>query len=580
MTGHLQEPWITDFFVFLVAAGLIVPLFNRVGVGAVLVFLLVGIIVGPFGLGRLQYDYHWIIYITVESEDRVQPFAELGVIFLLFLIGIELSIARLWGLRRYVFGTGGAQFLMTSAVIAGLAGLFGAAMGSALVLGVAIAMSSTAVALQLLEEQGRLTTPLGRIAMAVLLFQDLMVAPVLFGVSVLGSGDDSILSLIYALAQAALVVVAIVVVGRYALRPIFRYVAKSGNREVIIAVTILMVVGTAALTGLAGMSTALGAFLAGLLLSETEYRPQIEIDLAPFKGLLLGVFFMTVGMTIDVIQIWDDLFTVLGALIALLAIKTAILYAVCRLTKVPAGVALEAAILMSQAGEFAFVVIALAQESKLLERSDAQFVSAVVGLSIMATPLLAVLGRKLARGLLEREHNLHLPTGSEELDDHVVIGGFGRVGQIVGRALKEENISFVALDTNGELVMHHRANNESVFFGDAGRVELLEKIGADRARAFVVTVNSPVAAERMVAAARKVKPDVPIFARASDAANAGRLLRLGAVGVIPEAVESSLKLSERVLEAVGLSGTAVAYRISQVREQELAAIDAEPSKTV
>ncbi len=383
-----------------------------------------------------------------------------------------------------------------------------------------------------------------------------------------------------ALAQAIAVVVAIVVVGRYLLRPVFRYVAQSGNREVIIAVTVLMVVGTAALTGLFGMSTALGAFLAGLLLSETEYRPQIEIDIAPFKGLLLGVFFMTVGMTIDVVQVWDSLFTVLGAVVALLLIKTLIIYAVCRISKVSSGVSLEAAILMSQAGEFAFVVITLARNSDLLAAADAQFVSAVVGLSIMATPLLAVLGRKLARGLLEREHQQHLPTGGDDFDDHVVIGGYGRVGQIVGRALQAENIPFVALDTNGELVMHHRADNGPIYFGDAGRVELLELVGAHKARAFVVTVNSGHAAERMVAAAYKVKPDAPIFARATDAANAGRLLRLGAIGVIPEAVESSLKLSERVLEAVGLSGTAVAYRIGQVREHELAAIDNDPGTVV
>ena len=564
--------WLKDALVFLAAAELIVPLFHRARVGAVLGFLCVGIAVGPYGFGQLAADFPWLRYLTIEDRPRVDPFAELGVLFLLFLIGLELSLARLWTLRRYVAGIGGLQFLLSALAIGGGLAALGADGSSAIVLGLCLAMSSTAIVMQLLEEQGRSTTPVGRVALAVLLFQDLMVAPVLFGVEILARGAQNVAaSLGWALLQAILVVIVIVAVGRYVLQPIFRFAAQTGSRELIMAITLFMVVGVAAATGLAGLSTALGAFLAGLLLSETEYRHQVEIDLAPFKGLLIGLFFITVGMAIDIGAVWSNIAIILVAVAALLAVKSVVLFVASRVLGVSVAVAAEVAILLAQGGEFAFVVIGLARASGLLADALAQPAAAVVGISMIVTPLCAAGGRWLGQRMQHVDHAHHMPTADlAELQDHVVIGGYGRVGQMIARLLAAENVAFVALDTDARLVTACRKRGHPCYFGDAGRGEFLARVGAARARAFVVTVNARASAERMVAAARKQRPDALVYARAIDAEHAARLLALGAIDVIPEAVEASLQLGGRLLEGLGLSDEAVARRLDELREQELA----------
>jgi CPA2 family monovalent cation:H+ antiporter-2 len=567
--------WLKDTLVFLAAAGLVVPLFHRARIGAVLGFLCVGIAVGPYGFGRLAADFPWLRYLTIEDRARVEPFAELGVLFLLFLIGLELSLARLWSLRRYVIGIGAVQFLLSALVLRVGMWAMGVSTSNAIVLGLCLAMSSTAIVMQLLEEQGRSATQVGRIALAVLLFQDLMVAPVLFGVEILGRGErDVVPALAIAVLQAAVVLVAIVGAGRYLLQPIFRSVARTGSRDLIMAITLFVVVGVAAETGAAGLSSALGAFLAGLLLSETEYRHHIEIDIAPFKGLLIGLFFISVGMTIDLRAVWSNVGVILAAVAALLVVKSVVLFVASRVFRVSVAAAAEVAVLLAQGGEFAFVVIALARSSGLIAGELAQLATAVVGISMMVTPLCAVGGRWLGRRLQHVDHRHHMPAESaSELRDHAVIGGYGRVGQTVARLLAAENVPFIALDTNGELVAEWRKRGHSCFFGDAGRPELLARVGAAEARAFVVTVNARQSAERMVAAARKGRPDAPVFARALDVDHAVRLLELGAVDVIPEAVEASLQLGGRLLESLGLSEEAVTLRLEELREEERARLE-------
>ena len=568
-------PWLKDALVFLAAAGLVVPLFHRAHIGAVLGFLCVGIAVGPYGFGRLAADLPWLRYLTIEDRASVEPFAELGVLFLLFLIGLELSLARLWSLRRYVLGIGALQFVLSAlALRLGMAAM-GISTSNAIVLGLCLAMSSTAIVMQQLEEQGRSATRVGRVVLSVLLFQDLMVAPVLFGVEILGRGErDVVPALVIAVLQAVVAVAAIVGVGRYLLQPIFRFAAQTGSRDLIMAITLFMVVGVAAVTGAVGLSAALGAFLAGLLLSETEYRHHIEIDIAPFKGLLIGLFFITVGMTIDLRAVWSNLAVILIAVVALLVVKSVIAFVASRIFGVSVAVAAEVGILLAQGGEFAFVVIALARSSGLVAGDLAQLATAVVGISMMVTPLCAVAGQWLGRRLQHVDHRHHMPgDDASELRDHVVIGGYGRVGQMVGRLLAAENVPFVALDTDGELVAEWRKRGHMCFFGDAGRPELLERVGAADARAFVVTVNAHDSAERMVAAARRGRPDAPVFARAVDAEHAVRLLELGAVDVIPEAVEASLQLGGRLLESLGASEEAVTRRLEELREEERARLE-------
>jgi monovalent cation:H+ antiporter-2, CPA2 family len=568
-----HEAWLKDVLVFLVAAGLIVPLFHRARVGAVLGFLLIGVAVGPYGFGALAADFPWLRYLTIEDRARVEPFAELGVMFLLFLIGIEMSVERLWSLRRFVAGIGSMQFLLSAIVFGVALSLLGAPANAAIILGLGLAMSSTAVVMQLLEEQGRTATPLGRVAIAVLLFQDLMVAPVLFGVEILGRGGDVVSGLAKALLTAVVAIAVILVAGRFLLRPLFGIAGKTGSRELIMAMTLLLVIGVAAVTGYAGLSTALGAFLAGVLLSETEYRHQIEVDIAPVKGLLVGLFFISVGMSIDVRVVWGAIGMVLLAVALLLAVKAAILFAATRLFGVALGVTVEAAILLAQAGEFAFIVIALGRITGLVPAELAQAATAVVGISMMLTPFMAMGARMLAGRIQRIEHRDHMPSKeTAEHTDHVIIGGYGRVGQVIGRLLKAENVPFVALDTNADLASEGATRGEAVFFGDAARGEFLRRAGAAGARAFVVTVNSPRAAERMVVAARKERPDAPVFARARDPAHASRLLKLGAVEVTLEAVEASLQLAARVLEGLGVSDDAIARRLDAMRDQELARI--------
>jgi CPA2 family monovalent cation:H+ antiporter-2 len=386
-------------------------------------------------------------------------------------------------------------------------------------------------------------------------------------------------SLAWALLQAMLAVGAILAAGRYVLQPIFRFAAQTGSRDLIMAITLFMVVGIAAATGAAGLSTALGAFLAGLLLSETEYRHQIEIDIAPFKGLLIGVFFITVGMTIDVGVVGARIGLVLAAVVALLALKAVILMVASRAFGVSVAVAVEVAILLAQGGEFAFIVITLARLGGVLSAEMTQIVTAVVGISMMVTPLCARCAVWLGRRLQRVDHRDHMPAeDARELQDHVVIGGYGRVGQTVARLLVAENVPFIALDTNGEVVSELRKRGERCYFGDAGRPEFLTRVGAARARAFVITVNARDAAERMAAAARAQRPDAMVFARAIDADHAVRLLGLGAIDVIPETVEASLQLGGRLLEGLGVSDDAVARRLDELREQELARLKAARQK--
>jgi CPA2 family monovalent cation:H+ antiporter-2 len=562
-----------DVLVFLAVAGLVVPLFHHARIGAVLGFLLVGVAVGPYGLGQFASDYPWIRYLTIEDRSRVEIFAEFGVIFLLFLIGLETSLGRLWSLRRFVFGIGAIQFAVSALAIGATVAAFGTSYNTTIVLGLCLAMSSTAIVMQLLEEQGRTATLPGRIAFAVLLFQDLMVAPVLVVTQVFGRGGENMAAaVVTAVLQTAAAIAVIVVAGRYLLRPLFHFAAKTGSRELIMAMTLLIAIGTAGATGYAGLSTALGAFLAGLLLSETEYRHQIEIDLAPVKGLLIGLFFVSVGMTIDLRAVWSGIVPVLALVAVLFVVKAAILYAAGRLFGVGTSAAVEVAVLLAQAGEFGFIVIGLARSLEIIEPQIAQLATAVVGISMMLTPLLAVGGRWLARPTQQIDHAQHQP-GAEaaEIRDHVIIGGYGRVGQAIARLLTLENVPFVALDSNGELVNEMRRRGETVYFGDAGRPELLKRVGVERARAFVTTVNAPRAAERMVAAIRLARPDARILARARDLEHAARLRKLGAVDVIPEAVEASLQLGGRLLLSIGIPDEAVLRRLEEMRVQEFEA---------
>ncbi len=567
----LHAEGLKGLIIFLVVAGVIVPLFHRARIGTVLGFLIAGVVLGPQGFGRLAGEYPWLGYVTFDDPRRGAALAEAGIIILLFLLGLELSLQRLWQLRRYVLGVGLVQVLLSTLAIGASVRLSGGMPPAGIVLGLCLALSSTAIVMQLLIEQHRAANLTGRIALSVLLFQDLMVVPILFVVGVLAGGaGGGIVALIRPFAEALAAVVAILLVGRFVVRPLLRSAVRTGSRDLIMAIALLIVVVFSVATGLAGLSVALGAFLAGLLLSDSEARHHIEVDLEPFKGLLLGIFFITVGSNVDVFVIAADAAWIVLAVVLLMGVKAAILFAAARGFGVPRAVAAEVALLLAQAGEFGFVVIGVAQAGALLSPRLAAGAVAVVGLSMLVTPLAALAARALAARLQAADYGRNAP-GPElaELDNHVVIGGFGRVGRLIAQALEGENVPYVALDADGERVARMRLEHQPVFFGDAGRPELLDKVGARRARAFVVTVNNAGAAERMVAAARTIRPDALVFARAADAAHAARLVDLGAVGVIPETVEASLQLAARLLEGLDMPEEAVSQRVADMRAAEM-----------
>jgi CPA2 family monovalent cation:H+ antiporter-2 len=573
MHSDLGIPYLREVMLFLVAAGIIVPLLHRLRVSPVLGYLLVGLLIGPHGLGLLAADWPALKMLTITDLDGVRHLAELGVVFLLFVIGLELSFERLWAMRRLVFGLGTLQVSACALAIGFVAFAFGIGAEVAVLLGASFALSSTAIVMQLLAERRQLGTPLGRTSFSILLLQDLAVVPILFLVGVLGSRDGSGvgLSLLLALGKAAGVIVAIYLVGRMALRPLMRTVARTRSPEMFMAAILLVALGSAALTGATGMSMALGAFLAGLLLAESEFRHEIEVNIEPFKGLLLGVFFISVGMTIDIGVIFADIVPMLGAVVGLMAGKALLIAASCRAFGISRAQSLEAGLLLAQAGEFAFVVVVLAGRMSLLEQDVAQFMLTVAGISMLLTPMVAALARRWAARLEQRAAASSEVDVAElrESEGHIVIAGFGRVGHTLARVLDVEHLDYVALDLDADHVAQQRSKGRPVFYGDASRLDILKRTRIDQARALVVTMDNASAADHIVRAVREFAPALPIYARARDGTHARRLLKHGASEVVPETVEASLQLAARVLVGTGMSEEAVDQRIQFERDAEL-----------
>lgn len=563
------EGWIRDLLIFLVTAGIVVPLFSRIRLGIVLGFLLAGVLLGPGGLGALSDDVEWLSYITFADDERVAPLAELGVLFLLFTVGLELSVGRLWQMRRLVFGAGMAQILI-SAIAIGVAARWFDVGPTAVIIGLGLAFSSTAIALQLLIQEKRLGSEVGRTTFGILLMQDLMVVPGVILITIL-AGDTELseqTAIFRGIALAAGAVVGIVVIGRFVLEPLLRLAAATKSREIIVAIALLVAIGAAALTSAAGLSAALGAFLAGLLLAASEYRHQIEVDIEPFKGLLLGLFFMTVGMGVDLAVVRDELLAVMAAVAALVLVKGAIVYGVVRIFGGSHPSAVETAFLLAGAGEFAFVLFSLAGGEALFEAEALSFATTVTAVSMLLTPLLAAAGQRLNSRLAKAEGEADERTPDEVgmLANHVIIGGFGRVGEMVGKLLETMSTPYIAIDLDARRVAAARAEGRPVYYGDAGRQELLERLGGDRAAGFVITSDLPVETDQTVAMIRSTWPNAKIFARAKDPAHAHRLLGIGATDVVPEATEGSLQLAAHVMMGIGLPDEAVLDSIDAVRE--------------
>ncbi|MBX9591820.1 MAG: cation:proton antiporter [Hyphomonadaceae bacterium] len=553
----------SDALVVLGTAGIVVPLVRRFGLSPVLGYLGAGAILGPLALGSFKDEVPFLRWVTVIDAQNVSVIADLGVVFLLFLIGLELSYERLLTMRRLVFGLGSLQVALSTVVIGSIVALAGAPPAAAVIIGSCLSLSSTAIVIEVLSNQRRMSTATGRTSFSILLAQDMAVVPILMFVSILGNGADGsiVKGLVLAVAQAALALGFIIIFGRLLLRPLFRLVASTGTDELFVAAILFVIVATGVAAGLAGVSMALGAFVAGLLLAETEYRKAIETTIEPFKGLLLGVFFFTVGMTIDFRELAREPALLLISVGALIIGKAALIALLARGFRVPMPAAIETGLLLGPGGEFAFVVIGLAAAFKLVSASTASFTLAVTSLTMALIPLLATAARRITAVTEDRKalDPLLLVAPPPDAAGRAIVVGHGRVGQVVCDLLEQHGVRFISTDRDPATVAQQRRRNREVYYGDAANEAFLKSCGVMDAAGVIVTIHDRPAIDQIVRVVRALRPDIPIVSRARDAGHARHLYAIGVTDAVPETIEASLQLSEAALVGLGVpTGPAIA----------------------
>ncbi len=553
---------------FLATAGVVAPLVKRLKISPILGFLTAGVALGPQGLGRFVPQAPWLDYFTVSKPEQIADFAELGVVFLLFTIGLELSWERLRLMRHQVFGLGALQTIGCGVLIGAVAVAAGLPLVAALSIGAALTMSSTALAVPVMAETGRLHAHSGRAVFSILLFQDLAVAPILVALALLGAhagGPDPM----EALLTASIGLVGIIVAGRLVLRPLFKSAARAKSQDLFMAASLLVVIGAGLSAKLLGLSMALGAFVAGILLAETEYRHEIEVLIGPFKDLLLGLFFLSVGLGLNISLLIASPALVLGIAGGMLVLKTAAGAGLGRLFGLKGGAALESGLMLGAGGEFAFVIISQAEGGGLVPPALAEAVVVSATLSMFLIPALGLLGARLGRaqGSADARATTAPPPPEPASEPHVLLIGFGRVGRLVGEMLARHDIAWIGIDRDARSVEAARREGHEVYFGDASRPELLQRCGLDTAPGVVLTTDEPEAAEAVTAAIRRLRPDVTLVARARDARHARRLYDLGATDAVPETIEASLQLSEAVLVDIGVPMGLVIASIHEKRDE-------------
>ena len=535
--------------IYLAAGVIAVPLFKRLGLGSVLGYLIAGMAIGPWGL-RL-----------ISNPQTVLEFAEFGVVLLLFLIGLELNPQRVWQLRRSIFGLGTAQVLSTIAAVAAIAIALGQSPVVGIIAGMGFAMSSTAVGLAMLGEKNLLATPGGQASFAVLLFQDLAVIPLLLLLGFLGGDTESVQWM--DVAKALGFIAAMILAGRLVLRPVLRYIAGTSLREIFVGFALLLVVGVAMLSAAVGLSMALGAFLAGVLLAESEYRHELELDIDPFKGLLLGLFFMAVGMSIDIGLFVRSPLLILSLALGLVALKIALLFAVARPFYCGSGDAALFAVALSQAGEFAFVLFSAAD--RLLPKETAALLNATVAASMLTTPFVMMAYERYVAPRLARDRS-RAPDAIRE-SNPVIVAGFGRFGQVVVRVLRGLSIGATVIDHDPEQIDTVRRFGWKAYYGDATRMDILEAAGAASARMLLVAIDDPAAAMTVVKRARQRFPRLPILVRAHSRTDAYEYAEIG-VPVVREVFSASLEAAERILQTLGFPERQTERVIARFRDYD------------
>ncbi len=530
---------LTAGVIYLVAAVLIVPVAARLGIGAVLGYLLAGIAIGPWGLG------------FISDVEEILHFSELGVVFLMFIIGLELNPSKLWSLRRSIFGVGAAQVIFSAAILGGLLWFTHFSWQAAVIGGIGLAMSSTAMALQVMRDKGMNRSEAGQLGFSVLLFQDLAVIPALALIPILAGSDSGHIDWLK-LGMKVLAFAGMLIGGRYLLRPIFRYIAASGVREVFTAASLLLVLGSALFMDALGLSMALGTFIAGILLAESEYRHELEVAIEPFKGLLLGLFFISVGMALNLGVLYTHIVEILLGVVILVAVKTLVLYVLARIFGLRSSERQQFAVVLSQGGEFAFVLFSAASSAKLFSGDQLPMLLVTVTLSMMTTPLLMQgIDRMLARRFNEPDDDAEKHFVEDD-QPQVIVVGFGRFGQVVGRLLMANNKRITVLERDISAVSLMRKYGYKVYYGDATELELLRAAGAASAQSIVVTCSDPEDAMTIVHLCQQHFPQLQILARARGRVEAHELLQAGVTQFSRETFSSALELGRKALMSLGM----------------------------
>ena len=555
---EISSHYLIDILALLLAAVIVVPFFHAIRLGAILGYLAAGIVLGPWGLGM------------ISEVEEIRHLGEFGVIFLLFVLGIELKPEKLWQMRKMVLGLGLGQLLITAGIIYIISLSFGISQHGSIIIGFGLALSSTAFCLKLLAERGGISTQMGRMSFSVLLLQDLAVVPLLALVSMFAGGDAGTAGSTFSFTYAVLVIVALLVAGHYLLNPILDRVVASQDPDVLVALAVLLVLGVAWIMESIGFSMALGAFLAGTMLAESHYRHQIEADILPFRGILLGLFFMTVGMGIDFGLLWEKLALIIILTLGLMLLKGIIVYILARISGAREDISARTAVLLSQSGEFGFIMFGFATMSGVMDVNLSNMMILVIALTMVLTPF-AVMGMNL---LL---NHFYQPESDEDkgfcplLEDdnsggHVILAGFGRVGARIGAILNAANVPYVGIDMDQNRVKAARAQGFSVFYGDASNVKVLQAAGAGQARMIVVAMDNPEHFDRMVPLVRQYYPNLPIHARAKDRQHCAALIMQGASTAVSETLETSLRLSEEVLQGSSVAQTDIDRVINDFRK--------------
>jgi CPA2 family monovalent cation:H+ antiporter-2 len=560
----------SDALVVLGTAGIVVPIVRRWGLNPILGSLCAGAVLGPLGLGSITKAFPFLYWLTINDAQSVAGVAELGVVFLLFLIGLGLSFNRLRTMRRLIFGLGGLQVLLTASFLAVIAAGLGQNAEAAIIIGASLSLSSTAIVLELLSNQRRLATAAGRASFSVLLAQDLAVVPILFFISILaiGSGGSVFGSLTGALLRTAIAITLIVLFGRLLLRPLFRLVATTHSTQVFVAAGLFVIVAAGLIAHQANLSMAIGAFIAGLVLAETEYGKAIETVVEPFKGLLLGIFFFTIGMNVDFREFLREPIWLPVAVASVLVVKSVISLVLARLFQISWPASIETSLLLAPGGEFAFVSIGTAVAAGLLEPFVSSFALAVTSITMVLTPSLSKAARKLisepaSQRAVDPELAIQPPSGHK----HAIVVGYGRVGKVVCSLLKQHGIQYIAVDYDALGVARDRREGHSVYYGDASDLRFLEKCGLLEATGVIITIHSRRDIDKVVEGARSVRPDALIVSRARDAHHARHLYAIGATDAVPETIEASLQLSEAALVGLGIAAGPAIASVHEKRDE-------------